>query len=90
MVDLRASRPRSRSSILNRATRYYLAALAVAIGFRMNLFNIGVDGQYRLAAIFAAAVGGGGRRCPAPLHIAADHRRRDGGRRRSGPAIAAC
>ena len=24
--------------------------LAVAIGFRMNLFNIGVDGQYRLAA----------------------------------------
>ena len=30
-------------------------ALAVAIGFRMNLFNIGVDGQYRVAA-FAAAV----------------------------------
>ena len=29
--------------------------VAVAIGFRMNLFNIGVDGQYRLAAMFAAA-----------------------------------
>ena len=30
----------------------------MAIGFRMNLFNIGVDGQYRLAAFIAAAVGG--------------------------------
>lgn len=44
--------------ILNKATTFYLAGLAVAIGFRMNLFNIGVDGQYRLAAFFAAAVGG--------------------------------
>ncbi|AEW96142.1 MULTISPECIES: ABC transporter permease [Streptomycetaceae] len=44
--------------ILNKATTYYLAGLAVAIGFRMNLFNIGVDGQYRLAAFMAAVVGG--------------------------------
>ncbi|MCZ4120730.1 ABC transporter permease [Streptomyces sp. H39-S7] len=44
--------------ILNKATTYYLAGIAVAIGFRMNLFNIGVDGQYRLAAFFAAVVGG--------------------------------
>ncbi|MGW6566036.1 ABC transporter permease [Streptomyces sp. NPDC054975] len=44
--------------IINKATTYYLAGIAVAIGFRMNLFNIGVDGQYRLAAFFAAAVGG--------------------------------
>ncbi|MFF9392865.1 ABC transporter permease [Streptomyces griseoluteus] len=44
--------------ILNKATTYYLAGVAVAIGFRMNLFNIGVDGQYRLAAFVAAAVGG--------------------------------
>ncbi|WP_433546036.1 ABC transporter permease [Streptomyces sp. CA-294286] len=44
--------------ILNKATTYYLAGLAVAVGFRMNLFNIGVDGQYRLAAFFAAALGG--------------------------------
>ena len=28
----------------------YIAALAVAIGFKMNLFNIGVEGQYLLAA----------------------------------------
>ncbi|WP_328319251.1 ABC transporter permease [Streptomyces sp. NBC_00388] len=44
--------------ILNKATTYYLAGIAVAVGFRMNLFNIGVDGQYRMAAFFAAVVGG--------------------------------
>ena len=55
--------PDSIVQILNKASTYYLAALAVAIGFRMNLFNIGVDGQYRLAAFFAAVVGGCARRC---------------------------
>lgn len=54
--------------ILNKATTYYLAGLAVAIGFRMNLFNIGVDGQYRLGA-FAAAVVGGYVNLPAVLEI---------------------
>jgi general nucleoside transport system permease protein len=44
--------------VLNKATTYYLAGVSVAIGFRMNLFNIGVDGQYRLAAFFAAVLGG--------------------------------
>ncbi|ARP71957.1 ABC transporter permease [Streptomyces pluripotens] len=44
--------------VLNKATTYYLSGIAVAIGFRMNLFNIGVDGQYRLAAFFAAVLGG--------------------------------
>lgn len=43
--------------IVNQASMYYIAALAVALGFRMNLFNIGVDGQYRLGAMMAAAVG---------------------------------
>jgi len=42
---------------VNLATVYYLAGLAVAIGFQMNLFNIGVEGQYRFAAIVAAIVG---------------------------------
>lgn len=42
---------------LNRATALYLSAIAVAIGFRMNLFNIGVEGQYVLGAFMAAAVG---------------------------------
>jgi simple sugar transport system permease protein len=46
------------AAIINAATTYYLSAVAVAIGFRMNLFNIGVDGQYQLAAMVAAAFGG--------------------------------
>ncbi|WP_017616435.1 ABC transporter permease [Nocardiopsis salina] len=52
------SRPDSMVQIINTATTYYLAAVAVAIGFKMGLFNIGVDGQYRLAALAAASVGG--------------------------------
>ncbi|MCC5581721.1 ABC transporter permease [Microtetraspora sp. AC03309] len=54
------STPRIIVLILNTSAAYYLSAVAVAIGFRMNLFNIGVDGQYRLAALLAAAVGGAG------------------------------
>lgn len=53
---------------INQAGMYYLAALAVAIGFRMNLFNIGVDGQYRLAAVTTAVVGAHVA-LPAPLQI---------------------
>ena len=49
--------PDSMTDILNRATSYYLAAIAVAIGFRMALFNIGVDGQYRLATLLAGSLG---------------------------------
>jgi general nucleoside transport system permease protein len=44
--------------IVNSAAVYYLAALAVAVGFQMKLFNIGIEGQYRLAACVAAIVGG--------------------------------
>jgi simple sugar transport system permease protein len=63
-----ALKPRTQVLILNSATIYYLSAVAVAIGFRMNLFNIGVDGQYRLAAMVAASVGGA-IALPAPLHV---------------------
>lgn len=56
--------------MLNRATPLYLSAVAAAIGFRMNLFNIGVEGQYILAA-FLAAVVGAKIDLWAPLHIAA-------------------
>jgi simple sugar transport system permease protein len=44
-------------SIVNRAVPLYLSALAVGIGFKMGLFNIGVEGQYRIAALIAASVG---------------------------------
>jgi simple sugar transport system permease protein len=57
MVDY-AAKADQIAGILNSATTYYLSAIAVAIGFRMNLFNIGVDGQYQLAALLAAAFGG--------------------------------
>ena len=60
--------PRNLMTTINLGTTYYLSAIAVAIGFRMNLFNIGVDGQYRLA-VFAAAVVGGAINLPKPLHI---------------------
>ncbi len=53
---------------LNRATPLFIAGIAAAIGFRMNLFNIGVEGQYFLAA-FAAAVIGAEVSLPGPLHI---------------------
>ena len=49
--------PSTMTEIVNRATSYYLSAVAVAIGFRMALFNIGVEGQYRLATLLAATVG---------------------------------
>ncbi len=62
------TRPRTLTLTINAAITYYLSALAVAIGFRMDLFNIGVDGQYRLAAMLAAAVGGA-IALPAPLHV---------------------
>ncbi len=64
-------------TIVNGATVYYLSAVAVAIGFRMNLFNIGVDGQYRMAAHGGRRVrrvGGAAGRAAADRH---DHRRDD-------------
>jgi general nucleoside transport system permease protein len=53
-----ASKLETQVDILNRATPLYLSGVAAAIGFRMNLFNIGVEGQYLLAFIVAAYVGG--------------------------------
>ncbi|MFD1049942.1 ABC transporter permease, partial [Kibdelosporangium lantanae] len=43
---------------INSGAVYYIAGLAVAIGFQMNLFNIGVEGQYRFAGVVAAIFGG--------------------------------
>lgn len=59
--------PRNLVNIVNSATVLYLSGLAVAIGFRMNLFNIGVNGQYSVAA-FAAAVIAGEAWLPGPLN----------------------
>lgn len=45
-------------AILNQSAILYLSGVAAAIGFRMNLFNIGVEGQYRLAGFAAGAFAG--------------------------------
>jgi simple sugar transport system permease protein len=57
------------ASTVNRAIPLYISAVAVAIGFQMGLFNIGVEGQYLLAALFAGYVGGS-IVLWAPLHVA--------------------
>lgn len=54
--------------MFNEATPIYISGVAAAVGFRMNLFNIGVEGQYQLAA-FAAAVIGAKIVLPGALHI---------------------
>ncbi len=54
---------------LNRGTALYLSGVAVAIGFKMNLFNIGVEGQYILAAIVAAEVGAKVGNLPPVIHV---------------------
>lgn len=64
-----ASRLETFVDILNRATPLYISGVAAAIGFRMNLFNIGVEGQYLLAAFFAAAAGGAFNDLPPVLHV---------------------
>jgi len=53
---------------INNAVPLYLAGVAVAIGFRMALFNIGVEGQYALAALLAASAGAAVQ-LPGALHI---------------------
>jgi ABC-type uncharacterized transport system permease subunit len=57
------------ASMINRAIPLYVSAVAVAVGFQMGLFNIGVNGQYLLAALFAGWVGGN-IALWAPLHVA--------------------
>jgi general nucleoside transport system permease protein len=54
--------------IINRSVPYYVSGVAVAIGFKMNLFNIGANGQYLLAALIAAWAGAQVT-LPAPLHV---------------------
>ena len=53
---------------LNDAGPYYVSGLAAAIGFKMGLFNIGVEGQYRMAAFWAAVIGAKVS-MPAVLHL---------------------
>jgi general nucleoside transport system permease protein len=61
----------SRDSLLDairRAVPLMLSATAVAIGFKMGMFNIGVEGQTRLAVLLTAAIGAQVN-LPAVLHV---------------------
>jgi simple sugar transport system permease protein len=51
------------------STPYIYAGLAVALGFRSGLFNIGVEGQLFIGAIFAAYVGYRFTGLPAIIHL---------------------
>ncbi len=54
------SRPANRLivNMVNQSSLIYISALAAAVGFRMNLFNIGVEGQYTVASYAAASLAG--------------------------------
>jgi simple sugar transport system permease protein len=56
--------------IVNQSAMIYLSAVAAAIGFRMGLFNIGVEGQYGIAS-YVAAVFAGAAWLPGPLNVIA-------------------
>ncbi len=66
-VLLSAPEHRNYVAMANNAAVLYLSGLAAAIGFRMNLFNIGVEGQYRVAT-FAGAVFAGQTLLPGALN----------------------
>jgi simple sugar transport system permease protein len=51
------------------ATPYIFGGLAVALGFRAGLFNIGVEGQIFIGAIFSAYVGYSIKGVPGFLHM---------------------
>jgi simple sugar transport system permease protein len=51
------------------ATPYIFAGLAVAVGFRCGLFNIGAEGQLYVGAICSAYVGFAVKGLPAIIHI---------------------
>jgi simple sugar transport system permease protein len=48
---------------------YILLSLAVAVGFKSGLFNIGVEGQFYIGAISAAFVGQAFHGLPAIIHL---------------------
>lgn len=69
MVRFSLGRTDSLFSILFKATPLILSGLAVAMSFRVNLFNIGVEGQYYMGAFCAAYVGFTLRGLPLGVHL---------------------
>lgn len=69
MVRFGLGRADSLLSIFFKATPLIFAGLAVALGLRAALFNIGVEGQYYIGAFCAAYVGFAVKGLPAGLHL---------------------
>ena len=62
-----AMRPVSES--LTKSTPYILTGLAVALGFRAGLFNIGAEGQFVIGGLCAVVVGYSVKGLPAYIHL---------------------
>ncbi len=63
-----AAQPRFRWETIDRASPLIISAVAFSVAAKMNLFNIGVEGQY-LFGMFWAAVIGAAVELPAILHV---------------------
>lgn len=69
MLRFSLTRADSLAAILLKATPLIFAGLAVALAFRANVWNIGVEGQYYVGAFAAAFVGFSVRGLPAVVHL---------------------
>lgn len=69
MLRFSLTRIDSIAAILFKATPLIFAGLAVALSFRANVWNIGVEGQYYIGAFAAALVGFGITGLPAAIHL---------------------
>jgi general nucleoside transport system permease protein len=61
--------PQAIANTLVEATPYIFAGLAVALGFKCGLFNIGAEGQLAMGAISAALVGAAFTDLPMIIHL---------------------
>src|SRR5262245_44583879 len=61
--------PKAIANTLVEATPYIFAGLAVALGFKCGLFNIGAEGQLAMGAISAAVAGAAFTGLPALIHL---------------------
>ena len=61
--------PRAVAETLVQTTPYILAGLALTLGFRCGLFNIGAEGQFYMGALFAVVVGFRVKGLPVYIHL---------------------
>lgn len=69
MLDGAFFEPRGFSESLVATVPYIFLSLALAVGFKSGLFNIGADGQFFIGAITAAYVGQAFHNLPAIIHL---------------------